>query len=241
MGTLPCRRVNGARRRVERQSRREFLQRVATLGAAVVVPTAGAALLAPVDAASMKARTAVQWARLQRGLDPVTMAACRKVAERLAPRTLAVLAGPGWEAAMFKSVADELKKAGAYPDRRPPLDAPCAQAEADRLRNEAASGNPTSNAVGTGLAVAGAVVATIPVFGAINAAVLAMIAAVLLQIGQLLAQAPEGQATSKEQWAAARAADRTGDARERLRKMQEALVFKLERVGDCDAFGRKAS
>lgn len=113
---------------------------------------------------------------------------------------------------MFKAVADELKKAGAYPDRRPPLNPPCARDEADRLRNEAASGNPTSNAVGAGLAAAGAVVATIPVFGAINAAVLATIAAAIVLVGLLLARAPEGQATSKEQWAAARAADRTGDA-----------------------------
>jgi hypothetical protein len=225
----------------ESESRRQFLKSVASFGAAAVMPTAGAALLPPVDAAAMKARTAVQWARLQRGLDPMTMAACRKAAERLAPRAMALVAGPEWEARMYKAVADELRKAGADADLRPPLDPRCAKEEADRMRDQAASNNPTSNAVGAGLAAAGAIVATLPAVGPVTAAVLAAIAAVMILIGQLLPQTAEDQVATKGPLAAGTARDRTGEAGLRLRRLQEALVFRLERVGDCEPFGRKVS
>lgn len=210
-------------------SRRQFLQRLVTLCVAVAAAPAGAAAAPPRNAALMTAKAAAQWARIERGLDAKTMAACRKAAASLVPRLTALLQQRDWEAKTLKAVADELKKLGAYPDRAPAFDAACAkEEEADRLRAEAASRKPTSNSISAALAVANAVVATLPAVGPIIAAVLIVIAAVIMLLAQAQAQADRESAKRRP-------------ASEHLLKLQDALVLKLEPVRDCHCFGKKVS
>lgn len=208
-------------------SRRVFLGRITTVCAAAIAASTGAAWASPDDAASLKAKTASQWARINRGLDAKTMAAYRTIAGHLAPRAPALLGRPDGEAQLIKAIADELKKAGVYPDRRPNLDSKCSREEADRLRSEAASASSTGNAAGTNIAVAGDL-ATVPYIGTVIAAVLMAVAAVIILIGQMRAKAQEDQAQQK-------------DTAARLAKLRDSMVLKLERARDCDCFGKKAS
>ncbi len=227
--------VSGALVPPEVASRRQFLQRIALLCVAAAVTPIDVALASARNVGSLKARTAAQLGRIGRGLDPKTMAACRKAAGNLTPHAMALLTGPDWEAQTIKAVVDELKKARAYPDRRPPLDGACAKEEADRLRSEAGSRNPTSPAVATSLGVAKAV--TLPYVGDVIAAVLMVIAAVVVLIGPSIASAPEDPAATKKKRAETKESEK--EAAVRLRKLQESLVVKLEGVDDCDGFGKR--
>ena len=184
-----------------------------------------------------------QWARLQRGLSQKSMAGCRKAADRLMPRLGALLKGPQWEGQTYKAIVDELKQAGVYPDRPPPLSPECAEAEA--LRGEAASTSSSSGAVGAGLAVAAAAVATLPVVGPIIGAVLLLIAAVIILIGQIIAKALEDQAAAKEgDQAAQKEKDQAAqkDKEEqatKVKKMQRRVTDEMARRDDCTLFGKK--
>ena len=192
-------------------------------------------LISPMPARVSFADADAQWARLQRGLSQKSMAGCRKAADRLMPRLGALLKGPHWEGQTYKAIVDELKQAGVYPDRPPPLSPDCAEAEA--LRGEAASTSSSSGAVGAGLAVAAAVVATLPVVGPIIGAVLLLIAAVIVHIGQIIAKALEDQAAAKEKDQAAQKEKEEQAAK--IKKMQRRVTDEMARRDDCTLFGKK--
>jgi Na+-transporting methylmalonyl-CoA/oxaloacetate decarboxylase gamma subunit len=189
---------------------------------------------------SFAADADAQWARLQRGLSQKTMAGCRKAADRLMPRLGALLKGPQWESQMFKAVADELKQAGVYPDRPPPLSPDCAESlrsEAESLRGEAASTKSSDGAIEAGLAVAAAVVATIPGVGPVIAAVLVAIAAVIILVGQLIAKALEDQAAAKEKDPAAQ--KEKEEQATKIKKLKKRVTDEMARRDDCISFGKK--
>jgi len=189
-------------------------------------------LISPPGRISFAADADAQWARLQRGLSQQTMAGCRKAADRLMPRLGALLKGPQWESQMFKAVADELKQAGVYPDRPPPLSPDCAES----LRGEAASTKSSDSAIEAGLAVAAAVAAVIPGVGPVIAAVLMAIAAVIILIGQLIAKALEDQAAAKEKEAEKKEKEEQAT---KIKKLQKRMTDEMARRDDCVSFGKK--
>ena len=182
---------------------------------------------------SFAADADAQWARLQRGLSPQTMAGCRKAADRLMPRLGALLKGPQWEAQMFKAVADELKQAGVYPDRPPPLSPDCAE----DLRGEAGSTSSSAGAVDAAHAVAAATAAVVPGVGPVIAAVLMAIAAVIMIIGQIIAKALEDQAAAKEKDEAAQ--KEKEEQATKVKKLQKRVTDEMARRDDCISFGKK--
>jgi hypothetical protein len=192
-------------------------------------------LISPLPARISFADADAQWARLQRGLSQKSMAGCRKAADRLMPRLGGLLKGPQWEGQTYKAIVDELKQAGVYPDRPPPLSPDCAEAEA--LRGEASSTSSSSGAVGAGLAVAAAAVAVLPVVGPIIGAVLLLIAAVIVLIGQIIAKALEDQAAAKEKDEAAQKEKEEQAAK--IKKMQRRVTDEMARRDDCTLFGKK--
>jgi len=213
-------------------------RRVLRCAAALLAGT----LISPPGRISFAADADAQWARLQRGLSQKTMAGCRKAADRLMPRLGALLKGPQWESQMFKAVADELKQAGVYPDHPPPRSPECAEAES--LRGEAASTKSSDGAISSGIAVAAAVVATVPGVGPVIAAALLLIAAVIILIGQIMAQALEDQAAAKEKDLAAAKKDQAAKKEKeeqatKIKKAQQRVTDEMARRDDCTLFGKK--
>lgn len=137
------------------------------------------------------------------------MAGCRKAAERLMPRLGAVLEGPEWESQMFKAVADELKRAGVYPNSPPAPGPGCA--------------------VSAGQEAGATPVATLPGIGPIIAAVLAVVAAVIVLIGQLVAKGKEDEAASKAK----------EDQAAKISKLRRRVSDETARRDDCLLFGKK--
>lgn len=233
MTVLPAR--HRGRPAVRNATRRRFLRCAAAL-------LAGALISPPPGRISFAADSDAQWARLQRGLSPQAMAGCRKAADRLTPRLGVLLKGPQWESQIFKAVADELKQAGVYPDHPPPVSPDCAEAEA--LRGEAASTKSSDGAVEAGLAVAAAVVATVPGVGPVIAAVLLLIAAVIVLIGQIIAKALEDQAAAKEKDLAAAKKDQAAKKEKeeqatKIKQAQRRVTDEMARRDDCTLFGKK--
>ena len=189
------------------------------IGAAMVHPatrrrflSCASVILAGTVVASTPARWSfadddAQWARLQRGLSQKSMAGCRKAADRLAPRLGALLKGPQWESQMFRAIEDELKQVGVYPDRPPAPGPGCA----------AASGAD------------GAAVATLPGIGPMIAAVLALVAAVIVLIGQIIAKGLEDQAAAKER----------DERNAKVSKLKRKATDEVARRDDCTLFAKK--
>lgn len=199
-------------------ARRRFLR-------CAVALLAGAAVSSLADRMSLAADADAQWARLQGGLSQKTMAGCRKAADRLMPRLGALLKGPQWEGQMFQAIAEELKQAGVYPDRAPPLSPDCVEA----LRGEAGSASSSGGAIGAAQAVAAATVATLPGIGSIIAAVVAVIAAVLILLGQMVAKAKEDEAAAKER----------EDHAAKITELKRKVTDETARRDDCVLFGKK--
>ena len=198
-------------------TRRRFLSCASALLAGTVVATTPARWsLADSDA---------QWARLQRGLSQKSMADCRKVADRLVPRLGELLKGPQWEGQLIKAVADELKRAKAYPNHPPPPGSECAEA----LRGEAGSTSSSAGAVDAGIGVAAATTATLPGVGTVIAAVLLVIAAVIMIIAHTMTSSKEQQAAEKEH----------EEQTEKVKKLQRRVTDEMARRDDCILFGKK--
>jgi hypothetical protein len=219
-------------------SRRGFLLRLGLICIAAGMTRVGLARAAGEDA-ELVARTDVQWGRIQRGLDSRTLAACRKAANALAPRAVALLKGPSWKDDILKAALAELKKAGVETSRRSKPDSACGEAE--RLRNEAGSTTSAAGAATAAATAAAQVAATTPVVGPVIAAVLAAVAAVIVLLGQIMAKAKEDQAAAKEkqQQLAAMQAERETDEKRRI--VQADLVKAMEARDDCTLFARKLS
>ena len=211
---LPATRLG---RSVVHDTRRRFLRCVAAcLAGSLMSAMPGRVSLADSDA---------QWARLQRGLSQKSIADCRKVADRLVPRLGELLKGPQWEGQLIKAIADELKRAKAYPIHPPPPGPGCAEA----LRGEAGSTSSSAGAVDAGIGVAAAATATLPGVGAVIAAVLMMIAAVVMIIAYIMTTLKEQQAAEKEH----------EEQTAKVKKLQERVTDELERRDDCTLFGKK--
>jgi hypothetical protein len=218
-------------------SRRGFLRRLGLLCIAAGMTRVGPAWAA--EDAELVARTGVQWARIQRGLDTQTLAACRKAASALAPRAAALLKGPSWRDDILKAALAELKKAGVETDRRPKPAPACTEAE--RLRGDAGSTTATTGAVTATTTAAAQLAATTPVVGPVIAAILAVVAAVIILVGQIMAKAKEDEAAAKEKQQQLAALQEERRADEKRRKVQADLVKAMESRDDCTLFARKLS
>jgi hypothetical protein len=183
---------------------------------------------------SFAADADAQWARLQRGLSQKSMAGCRKAADRLMPRLGVLLKGPQWEAQTYKAIVDELKQAGVYPDRPAPLSPECAES----LRGEAGSAStPGSIDAGLGAAADNTAFVILPGTGPIIGAILLLIAAVIVMIGQIIAKALEDQAAAKEKDQAAQREKE--DQATKIKKMKKRTTDEMARRDDCILFGKK--
>ena len=113
------------------------------------------------------------------------------------------------------------------------------------MRGEAGSTSSSPNAVDAGIAAAGATLATFPVIGPIIGAVLLLIAAVIIMIGQIIAKALEDQAAAKEgnQPEATKkdeaARKEKEDQADKVKKMQQRTTDEMARRDDCTLFGKK--
>jgi len=198
-------------------TRRRFLSCASALLAGTVVAT--------IPTRWSFADTDVQWARLQRGLSQKSMADCRKVAERLRPRLGELLKGAQWEGQLVKAVADELKRAKAYPIHPPPPGPACAEA----LRGEAGSTSSSAGAIDAGVNAAAATTATLPGIGTVIAAVLLVVAAVIMIIAQTMTSGKEQQAADKEH----------EEQTAKVNKLQRRVTDEMERRDDCTLFAKK--
>lgn len=237
MTTLPVHSSKGFHR-LSGTSRRQFLRHLSVLCAAASTTALPSTPQAAIGDADLTARTSVQLARIKRTLDPKTMAGCRKVADKLAPRMPALLKGPDWQNQMIKAIVKELKAGDLLPVDRPPLDPACAN-EADRLRSEAQNIRPHANAVAASIAAAAAAVSTIPVTGPIIVAILVLIAAVLILIAQIIAKAREDESAAKEKPAGSKDAKADKEADDRLRLLKSDVVVEMESHPDCEFSTKK--
>ena len=226
--------LNGSAESYEGESRRNFLFQLSALCASVLfLPSNGRASLTAEDAARIDA----QWKRIARVVPKRTLDRYQVVANKLAPRVETLLSSPQWESQIYQAVAKELKTAQLYPNRQPPLDAPCAkEKESSRLRGDAASTTSTPNAVKAASNVAAATVATISPLGPIIAAVLIAIAAVIILLGNIIAEAKEDEAAAKDK----NKSTASEDSLSKIRKLELELARTMERLDDCLLFGRKA-
>lgn len=200
-----------------RMTRRRLLRCAAALFAGASLSTMpGSPSFADADA---------QWARLQRGLSQKSMAGCRKAADRVMLRLGTLLKGPQWESQLIKAIADELKRADAYPSHPPRLEPGCAEA----LRGEAESASSSPGAVGAGIGAAAAATATLPGLGTVIAAVLMAVAAVVMILVYIMTTAKQQQAAEKEH----------EEQTAKVKKLQKRVADELERRDDCTLFGKK--
>jgi hypothetical protein len=206
------------------------------------------ARIAPNVATDLADRTAVL-ARIERGLSPEMLAACRRAANNLAPRLGSLLSGPDWESRLLVAIVSELKEVGVSFDKAEelarqskekksrPADERASRiekldkgGEAEALRGEAAEIKATAAAASAAIAVAGATVATIPPVGPIIAAALLVIAAVVAYLEQPLEKGDLSAADAKKKEGEGSAAE----IAERLRRTKLRLVMQMESQKDDD-------
>jgi hypothetical protein len=216
----------------ESGSRREFLFRLSPFSLVAFLMPLKRAFASATDQAS---GTTTQWRRIQRGLPSETLKICEKIANKLAPRTSALLVGQQWDGKILKAVVDELQSEGIHPDRKG-----SPGTEADRLRAEAGSRRSTQNATSASIAAAAAVVADIPPAGPIIAAILAALAAVIILIGQVKQKALEEQARARKAAPGKEKENRQQeeDQLRKIRTLESRLVKLMVPLDDCALFGK---
>jgi hypothetical protein len=203
------------------------------------------ARIAPNVATDLADRSAVQ-ARIERGLSPEILAACRRAANNLAPRLGSLLSGPDWESRLLVAIVSEWKEVGVSFDKAEELARQSKEeksrrtderasrvdkgGEAEALRGEAAEIKATAAAVSAAIAVAGATVATVPQVGTVIGAIIHVIAAILMYLEQLLEKGEQSAADAKKKEGEASAAE----IAERLRRTKLRLVMQMESQKDDD-------